>query len=78
MQEQELSVDSFTHNKNQAKIAKEEAELAALLKGEASTEDDEEQAEEAKSDSSATVKSASTWQIKRRTGSLALRSLSPS
>jgi len=51
MQEQELSVDSFTHNKNQAKIAKEEAELAALLKGEASTEDDEEQAEEAKSGS---------------------------
>jgi len=51
MQEQELSVDSFTHNKNQAKIAKEEAELAALLKGDASTEDDEEQVEEAKSDS---------------------------
>jgi len=51
MQEQELSVDSFTHNKNQAKIAKEEAELAALLKGEASTEDDEEQVEEAKSGS---------------------------
>lgn len=51
MQEQELSVDSFTHNKNQAKIAKEEAELAALLKGDASTEDDEEQVEEAKSGS---------------------------
>jgi len=51
MQEQELSVDSFTHNKNQAKIAKEEAELAALLKGDASTEDDEEQVEEAKSNS---------------------------
>ena len=51
MQEQELSVDSFTHNKNQAKIAKEEAELAAMLKGDASTEDDEEQVEEAKSDS---------------------------
>tara|TARA_X000001388_G_C2227093_1_gene121552 strand:- start:993 stop:1940 length:948 start_codon:yes stop_codon:yes gene_type:complete len=51
MQEQELSVDSFTHNKNQAKIAKEEAELAALLKGDASTENDEEQVEEAKSDS---------------------------
>jgi len=56
---QEVKIDSFSHNRNQSKIAKEEAELAALLKEHLGEEAEDAEQEESSSDVTEEPSSAS-------------------
>ena len=56
---QEVKVDSFSHNRNQSKIAKEEAELAALLKEHLGEEAEDAEQEESSGDVTEEPSSAS-------------------
>ena len=51
----EIKVDSFSHNRNLAKIKKEEEELEALLRGDAVNEEEEQEAEPAAEEPSSDV-----------------------